>query len=529
MGKTFVNPLCLPDYPVSKQLGRSQGFPRAANVPEIPENSPFGMGPMIAAGLPPTHARFNKLFGARSMLQVENDTRSSADPVALYYNETWYLYASGSACWSSKDFTTWTSHDIGQCFHMAPGIAIYNGRFYLAGNSTDLFVSDSPTGPFTSLGDFTWQGKPLTPRHDDVSFFVDEDNRFYFFWGMGPGIWGAELDGDNPTVLKTEPKNLIQFDANHWYERCGQNNQDWSNGFPEGASMIKVNGVYYLMFSTCGTEYDTYAMVCYKSSVSPLEGFERQKFNPMARKVHGMVRGIGHASVTRGPNDTLWLFETVLIGVDGDLERRLACDPAGIDENGDLYVKNYYEVPQFVPGVMSRPELANGTDLDNITSRHSIWSTSHAPGRNAVYGNDNNIMTWWQPADDDKEPMLVIGLRADYYVYGARVMFKEVGMDYSKGIEKGLFRYKIELLNGNPNTDEWVTVVDRSANDEDFVFFYDTLDKPILAQYSRLVITGWPEGQHPGIIDFSLFGMHTLKPYSGETVRLASVFNDVTD
>ena len=514
MNQTFVNPLCLPEYPATGRIGRPSPFGKGPD-------GPFGMGPMVAKGLPPTHQRFKKLFGARAQLQTENDTRSSADPVGLYYNDTWYLYATGSGCWSSKDFVNWTPHDTGAQY-TAPDIAVRRGKFYLAGNSTELYVADCPTGPFTAVGHFTWQGERLTPRNDDISIFVDDDERMYLYWGMGPGIWGAELNVDKPTELITEPKNLILFDANHWWERCGENNQDWSNGFPEGSNMIKINGTYYLQYSVCGTEYSTYCMGCYKSSEGPLEGFKLQDYNPIARKVTGLYRGIGHAAVCKGPNDTLWMFETVLIGVDGDLERRLACDPAGIDENGDLYVKYHYEQPQFVPGVIAHPELGNGTNLDNLTTRHQVWATSHAPGRNAVYGNDGNIMTWWQPADDDKEPTMVIGLRADYNIYGARVMFKEVGLKFSEGIDKGPFGYRIEIYNGDdPENEAWTTIIDRTNNEEDYVFFYDTLETPVPACYTRLVITKWPEGQHPGIIDFTLFGMHELKPHSGEPVQLA--------
>ena len=508
MEQTFVNPLCLPDYPLS---------PRMRGGPFAPDTSrPFGN--MVARGLPPTHQHLAVLFGARANLQAENDTRSSADPVGLYYEGMWYLYATGSACWSSPDFVHWTAHETGARY-TAPDIAVRRGTFYLAGNSTELYTAGSPTGPFTPMGHFTWQGERLTPRNDDVSIFVDDDERMYLYWGMGPGIWGAELNPAHPTELLTEPKNLILFDANHWWERCGQHNQDWSNGFPEGSNMIKVNGTYYLQYSVCGTEYDTYCMGCYKSNEGPLSGFRLQGHNPIARKTTGLYRGIGHAAVCRGPGDTLWMFETVLIGVDGDLERRLACDPAGIDANGDLYVAHYYEQPQFVPGVVAHPELANGSNLDNLTQRHSVWASSHAPGRSAVYGLDGNIMTWWQPAEGDAAPQLAVGLRADYNIYGARVLFKEVG----SGIRKAPFGYRIEVYSGEaPNDEPWTVLVNRSGNDEDYIFCYDRLDKPVQARYARLILTRWPEGLQPGVIDFSLFGMHALKPHSGEALNPAA-------
>ncbi len=534
---TFINPLCLPDYPRMRRMGGAGGSSPFGDIPD----GPFGMGPMIAKSLPPSHQRFQKTFGYNIAREQENELRSSADPIAWYEDGIWYIFATGSACWSSTDFLHWENHDTG-AHYTAPAIEKFNGRYYLAGNSTDLYVADRPEGPYTSLGGFTWQGKPLEPRNDDVAFFVDEDNKFYLFWGMGPGIYGAQLDPENPACLLTEPKQLITFHPEHEFERMGEFNQDWSNGFPEGSWMIKQNGVYYLLYSVCGTEFDTYAMGCYKSTVSPLEGFELQQNNPVARKVDGLCRGVGHASVARGPRETLWLFYTVLIGVDQDLERRIGCDPMGIDENGDLYVAAFHETPQFVPGVLEHPELGNGTNLDNITARYGSWGSSHAPGRNAVYGNDNNIMTWWQPADEDNEPCFLVGLRADYYAYAARVLFKEVGLLPDEGQDGentakedtssvngplngngkknvGAFQYRIEILNGDPYKDEWVTLIDRTANTEDFIFFYDVAEKPLLCQAARLVITGWPEGLRPGVIDFTLFGMSSAKPGAGEPVQ----------
>ena len=512
MRQTFINPLCLPEYPLSLRRGGLTGKPD-------PEG-PFGDNLAFARNLSPMNARFKEIYAARSYLQVENDTRSTADPVGLYYDGVWYLYATGSACWSSRDFIHWTAHDT-QVKYSAPDIAVRRGTFYLAGNSTELFVSDSPTGPFHPVGHFTWQGERIYPPSDDVCIFVDDDERMYLYWGLGPGIYGAELNPDKPTELITEPKNLMLFDANHWWERFGENNQDWSNGYPEGSNMIKVNGVYYLQYSVCGTEFDSYCMGCYKSSVGPLDGFVLQERNPIDRKVDGLYRGTGHAAVCKGPGDTLWTFETTLVGVDGVMERRLACNPVCIDENGDLYVRRHYEGPQFIPGVIDRPDLANGCDLDNLTCRHSAWASSHAPGRSAVYGIDGSILSWWQPADDDETPTFVVGLRGEYNVYGARVMFKEVGMDYRHGVVKGPFGYRIEVYDGeDPENEPWTTIVDRTANEEDLVFFFDQLDAPVQAAYSRLVITKWPKGMHPGVIDYSLFGMHVLKPHSGEPVRL---------
>lgn len=514
---TFVNPLCLPCYPVNtfdmygdkgaQTDGGSEG------TPPIGKGSPYSFWYDYMPSMPEIMQRFNKLWISSMNLQVEGPYRATADPVGLYYEGMWYLYATGNGCWSSSDFIHWTAHPV-NIEYVAPDIAVRRGKFYLAGNSTDLYVSDSPTGPFQTIGAFSWNGQPLNPSNNDISLFVDDDDRMYLYWGMGPGIWGAELNPRQPNELLTEPVNLIQFHPENWWERYGASNQDWSNGFLEGSNMIKINGTYYLQYSCAGTEFDSYAMGCYKSSQGPLSGFVLQKNNPICRKNYGLYRGVGHAAVCKGPQDTLWMFETVT-GNYG-VERRLACDPAGIDENGDLCVNFHYDVPQYTPGTLSHPELGNGANLDNLTMGHQMWASSWSEGRLPMYGVDGSMLTWWQPRKEDPEPVFYVGLRGDYYIYSIRVMFKEVTKDLNL---RGAFGYRVEVYDGlDAKTGQWKTILDKTRNQEDLIYFYDVLEKPVKALFTRLVLTKWPEGVTPGLVDYSLFGMSVDKPGAGEEI-----------
>ena len=515
--KTFVNPLVLPSYSCDSfnmYNGKEEEEDNSLNElygdssDAVKKNlgSPYSFWYDFMPMMPENMQRFKTLWVSAMAFQTEGAYRASADPVGLYYEGKWYLYATDSCCWSSPDFIHWEFHDIGVRF-IAPDIAVRKGKFYLAGNGTALYTADSPTGPFMNIGDFTWQGKKPEPDNNDVSIFVDEDDRMYLYWGMGPGIWGAELDPDNPSCLITEPKQLVAFDPNHWWERVGASNQDWSNGFIEGSNMIKINGVYYLQYSCSGTEYDSYAMGCYKSSEGPLDGFVLQETNPICRKTEGLYRGVGHAAVCRGPEDTLWMFETVC-GNYG-VERRLACDPAMINEKGDLVVLNHYDGPQYVPGTADDPGRDNGADVDNLTLGHQMWASSWSAGRNPEYGVDGNIKTWWQPGDEDEEPVFYVGLRGEYDIFSARVMFKEIG---EKINPKGGFTYRIEVYDGLDAKDhEWTTLVEHALGTEDQIYFYDTFEKPVRAIFTRLVITGMPEGVKPGLIDYSLFGRSTAR------------------
>lgn len=529
---TYINPLPLPEIPVSGD-GLNSG---------VISEDPFMIGNMIANVFIPngeaaTHMRFQTMFRGTGTYVTEQATRSTADPYALYYQDTWYLYGSNSALWVSEDFSNWRFVDLktvdGEDMSFtAPSVTVYtdqngNDKFYMAWNSSNLYVADSPEGPFTDLGPVTWQGRTLKsyaqeegiPGNDDVCPFVDDDGRMYFYWGMGPGVWGAEVDPENPTVLITEPKEIIAFDKEDEWQRFGQHNQDYENGFPEGAMMVKINGTYYLTWASAGTQYDSYAQGAYKSTEGPLSGFVRQE-RPITNTddiMEGTVRGGGHGSVVVGPNGTIWNFYTVNIGYEGDMERRIGCDPVAIDENGDLYVPTHSENPQYVPGVLSHPELGNETGAVELTARQGYYISSYSEGRHPVYAIDDSTLTWWQPAADDEDPFYLVSLKGNYYVQDFRILWKEVGFAPGDGETTAPFQYTIEVFYGteNPllpeNADQWVTVVDKSGNTEDLIMDYVHLDEPVLANFVRLNITGWAEDIEPGVVEFAAFGESIAK------------------
>jgi len=136
-------------------------------------------------------------------------------------------------------------------------------------------------------------------------------------------------------------------------------------------------------------------------------------------------------------------------------------------------------------------------------------ASSEAPGRTTLYAVDNNIRTWWQPADDDDAPWLEVNLDADFTVHGCRVLWAEPGLDYDNGILPGPFRYRVEVKLGE--NDLWTTVVDKTANDVDLLIDYTPFEA-VETHYARLTITGWPKGLKPGVVDFELFGTGHLPP-----------------
>ena len=533
--KTYINPL-----PLDYQMSSSE------NKGVVAEN-PFEIGQMIGnMGIPNdpvekiTHARFQDMFRGTASYLTENDSRNSADPAGFYYKDTWYLYGTNGSLWVSKDFADWRfvqlktteGEDMG---FTAPTIAVRTDEsgkdtFYLAWNSSHLYASDSPEGPFEDLGDFTYNGKSFKDNiedgrvitaHNDVNIFVDDDGRMYLYWGMGPYICGAELNVDNPTELITEPKIIIENDNNYKWQNFGQSHQDYENGFPEGAWMVKIDGTYYLTWATAGTQYDSYTMGCYQSTTGPLDGFELQEKEIInqADAVSGAVRGGGHGSIVKGPNDTLWCFYTVNVGYEGDMERMIGCDPAMIDSQGNLVVPHLSEQPQYVPGVLANPAEGNECRDDLLSLKQGYAISSYAEGRHPVYANDDSGITWWQPAADDEQPFYLVSLKGNYDVDSIRILWKEINKDRSQvRTEPAYINYKVEVFNGtsNPmdpeNAANWTTLYEKTDSSDTSTVHYYRTNAPVRGQFVKITITDWSDDIYPGLVEFSVFGNSVAKP-----------------
>ena len=430
------------------------------------------------------------------------DFRETADPTAIYEDGVWYLYPSCGMAYYSTDFKTWkhekiNPYDIGY----APTVVKHNGKFYLTAYDTDLYVGDTPLGPFENIGSFkTVDGKKL--KVGDPMLFSD-NGRLYLYSGCGEKICGCELDSTNPTQLITE--NTVMFSMNtkeHIWERMGDNNQDPSYSWIEGAWMYKRNDTYYLTYSAPGTEWITYGMGAYKSK-SPLGPWEYMKTSPFLLSKQGMIRGTGHGSIVDGPNGTAWVFYTLCVCYGGAFERRIGFDPIGFDENGDIIPSSASEVPSFAPGVISEPWKNNKTDLLSLTQGMRATASSYVEGRDELYAIDDSMKTWWQPKDNDPEPTISVQMSSEPYdIYTARIMWRDVGLNYEKSILPSPIGYVIEAKSKDG---EWEIVLDNSDNQTDMLIDYVYL-KPTKATEVRLRITKKPTQTKIGLINFTVFG-----------------------
>ncbi len=202
--------------------------------------------------------------------QTVIQTKYTADPAPMVYNDTVYLYTSHDEddatgfkmlnwlLYTSTDMVNWTDHGVVASLNAFSWVrhdngawAVQcierNGKFYLYcpmhGNGIGVLVSDSPYGPFTDP-----LGKRLIETNHiwndiDPSPFIDDDGQAWLYWG-NPDLYYVKLNPDMISVAgevvkePTKPKN-----------------------YQEGPWVWKRKGHYYLAYaSTCCPEGIGYAM-----------------------------------------------------------------------------------------------------------------------------------------------------------------------------------------------------------------------------------------------------------------------------
>lgn len=468
---TYCNPLSIPNYPIGRNARD------------------------LVLGAPTNSSDFLWLLGHKEQY------RELADVSVLWHENKWYMYPSVDMAWVSSDGgVTWQHHPLNvRDLGYAPTIVKHRGKFLLMGSNSPVHTADSPLGPFTPVG------RIPTPRNlpsqIDPMLFSDDDGRLFFYWGCtaNDGIYGVELDPEDPTKLRGESQRLIAFEPDVYpWQRVGDWNENPNAGWIEGAWMIKRNGTYYLTYCGAGTENGTYAVACVTGN-SPLGPFTQQKNNPVLRSTTGLVTGTAHGSFVEGPNNSLWAFYTVRAGVIHGFERRLGMDPAWIGDNGELRVSPASSLPMRMTGTSKGAEPTGWVPLNANRQSRGSSTAANLTTRLAV---DNDLRTWWQPDTGDKSPVLTTAFTSNSTVHAVRIAWRDIGLNTRQGAVPGPYRYKVEVETA-PNT--WVAVIDRSDNTEDLLIGYREC-APTKATAARLVILGAPPGITPGVAEFTLFG-----------------------
>ena len=451
-------------------------------------------------------------------LKNTKDYRSISDPTLFYYDNKWYLYPSYGMCWYTEDFKTWKYHKTEPyCPKYSPCIIKWkDDKFLLTSWICPLYYSTSPLGPFIELGDFIGlDGEHFRPC--DPAIFKDDDDRIYLYAfdssiksnkipsGFISRIVGYELDYNNPRQVINGPIEIMRMDPHsRTFERQGLNNQDIDFGWIEGPHMLKVNKRYYLIYACPDTCDASYVNAAFYSDESPLYGFKPQKHNPVTESRYGLIRGAGHGSIEKGPNNTLYCAYTIAAPHYHMYERRIGLDLIDINEDGELYApKGITSTPQFIPGLVKDP-VHNKNDLGylNLTEGMRVYASSEIDGHDALYATDSSPITYYLPKDNDNNPWIECKFNRPFIVGALRLWFREANLDYSKGITPRPIKY---ILEGSKNGIDYFTLFDNSNNLKDMNIDYQTFDEEEVIVVRLRIIKDY-QPLKIGLIDFSIFG-----------------------
>ena len=487
-------------------------------------------------------------------MEIRPGANASGDVTVICDNGMYYMFCTGGGAWISADMLNWEYHQV---IHearipVAPDVAKFNGKFYMSGNDSPLYVADDPLGPYRLVGEWSNTGTIAEGWNGafDTHIFVDDDNQPYLFWpGRGiSGIFGVKLNPDRMNEFAGKPVHLLQFNPEHIWERYGEFNEYPGVAWIEGPWVIKRNGTYYLEYSASGTQWKTYAEGYYTAK-SPLGPYRYAHNNPLLRKTDGLVTGTAHGSIVKGPDNNWWQFYTIVLS-NPPGGRRIGMDRIDFDKKDNMSVI-VTETPQPAPlaavsGISekksdSRPAASRavarnsrqeyGPDIATVPLPVTVnkmramnalsKASSEQPGFYAAYAVDNSSGTIWMPQPQDTEPSITIELspatRFDivqlFTVSSLRIMFGSAARPTGRQSLQ-IYKYKLEAsVNGN----EFHTILDRTGNTIPRNTTFDEFP-PEECRFIRLTITGWPQETQLGIIEFTVFGY----PSSSRPAAVAS-------
>lgn len=444
--------------------------------------------------------------------------REAADPVVVFFNGHYYLFASKSGgYWMSPDFRKWTlitppNLPLNQ---WAPAVFGYkNALYFMATADGKIYRSEHPE----QADSWTVEGKVRGDQ--DPALFLDDDGRIYLYYGCHEGgpISGVEIDPKNHFAEIGKPVDFFGKDPeHHGFERTGSRNER-ERCYIEGAWMTKHAGRYYLQYAAPGTSEKGYGDGCYVSD-HPLGPFTYQENSPISHKPTGFLPSAGHSATFIDASGNLWRIVTAIVGVFHGFERRVAAYPQGFDKEGRMFTPTTLgDYPQYLPGTRNHPELGNAPGWMLLSHGKPVTASSSLPGHAPEKAVDENIRTWWSAAGKSPGEWLQIDLGAPEELRAAQVNFAEEGINGTNRSSGFAQRY---LLESSTDGRSWTVLADRRENIADVPHDYLELNRPVEARYVRITDFGTPGDGNFSLRGLRLFGKgHESAPAAVESVTV---------
>ena len=467
--------------------------------------------------------------------------REAADPSIAIFQGRFYLFPSMSrGFWHSSDLATWdfVETPIVPTYDYAPDVCEIDGQLVVCASRNikkcSFYRTRDPLGG-------QWEEIPGTFNFFDPNLFQDDDGRLYLYSGCGNKnpITGVELD--RATFARIgEPVPIIEADADqHGWERTGDNHSaagpsglserfisvltGW-DPFIEGAWMTKHRGRYYLQYAAPGTQLNTYADGYYTAD-TPLGPFTYSPHSPFSSKPGGFATGAGHGSTFSDQHGNWWHIATMRISVNQMFERRIGLFPAGFDADGVLFCNTEFgDYPMSLPNGPADPWSLSARSM-LLSYRCPVTASSSDPANPPQLAVDENIRTWWRPADAETGHWLRVELPAGSQVHAIQVNLADEDLDPPRPprSETGMgplgqryvdhthqpAEYAIE---GSQDGTNWTAIEDTRGSGRDRPHGFVVLDAPRPYSYVRVTGFGQPYSGRFAVSGLRVFGRGSGEP-----------------
>ena len=514
-------------------------------------------------------------FGYRYQFNGTNDggvvaSRESADPSMIRFQGKYLIFPSMTAGFLySDDLVNW---DLQPTKHLpiydyAPDVRVAGEWLYFCASSHEHGVFYRTKDPFSDEYERIEGAFPFW----DPDLFVDEDGRFYFYWGSSTTepLYGVELD---PATMQPigEKVELCAVDTEvKGYERNGENhvpsrtpeeiqmilagmerqnmpesvkeaakNYIMERPYMEGVWVNKHNGKYYLQYGTPSSGHNIYGDGVYVSD-QPLGPYELAKNNPYSYKPGGFLPGAGHGSTMEDEDGSVWHISTMRICKNHNFERRIGIWPAGYDADGELFCnqrfgdwpmdaeelrKNPWADPKWMLlSYQAKAQASSTAERLEVIDRQAAMMGKTDPvvtTYDAANAADENVQTWWKAASNAPGEWLMLDLGKVYDVHAVQINFAddhlqpELPEDFALKDALMQQRWIDEepkktrwLLEGSLDGENWFVVEDKRNADTDLPHDLVVLEVGEKIRYVKLTVTELPYHQTACVSGLRVFGL----------------------
>lgn len=518
-------------------------------------------------------------------------SRESADPSMVLFKGKYFIFPSMTAGFLySDDLVHWDFHPVKDLpiYDYAPDVRVSGNYLYFCASSHEHGVYYRTTDPFEGTYERMEGAFPFW----DPNLLVDDDGKFYFFWGSSTTepLYGIELDPETMQPIG-ERQELCSIDTElKGFERNGENHVPsrtpeqiemilagmeksgvpesvreaaigyiMEKSYMEGVWVNKHDGKYYLQYGTPSSGHNIYGDGVYVSE-KPLGPYTLAKNNPYSYKPGGFLPGAGHGSTMEDRDGDVWHISTMRICKNHNFERRIGLWPAGFDADGELFCNQRYgDWPMDVDEAKNNPWADPKWMLLSYGAKAAASSTAEptsvlnqetamlgkmeqiVTAYEAANATDENVQTWWKAATANTGEWLQIDLGKAMCVHAVHINFADDQLKPELPKEFVLTDALMQqrwidevpqktrwLLEGSLDGETYFTIEDKRETDTDLPHDLVVIEEGRTMRYVRLTVTELPYGQTACVSGLRIFGIGDA-PLPAQTANVQAVLRTPID